>query len=458
LEVWEKVLVNAEALAGTVHGYIACTKCHGGSTDGITQDMAGKYAAHEGIVRDPSIDAQAACGDCHTDIAPYQSTSLHNNLAGYDTVLYARSVPENHATIEEGEAYHCNNCHTTCGQCHISQPTSVGGGLINGHVYNRTPSMSRQCTACHGSRVKNEYTGAHEGIPADVHLRSARMVCTDCHTAGDMHGTDYIETGIPDHRYAGEQGPSCESCHAEQSGIGSGNAYHDAHGTEVLSCQTCHSVSYINCYDCHLERTEEDVPYFRLGHEEMGFYIARNPLRNRYRPYRYVPVRHVPTWPGLFDLYGEDVLNNFDNLPTWTYATPHNIQRITPQTESCEACHNSTRFFLTADKVRPEELSANAELIIVEPPAIPKTYQVTPTNLQTLTNPTPSTDPLDAGPASVDPLDAASSSTDPLDAPVSVDPLDAPVDKDPLDAPASGSGDPLDAPPAATSTPDPLDA
>ncbi|GAB4574251.1 MAG: hypothetical protein Kow0077_19820 [Anaerolineae bacterium] len=445
MEVWEKVLIDPEAMQEDVHSYISCIDCHGG------QNLADKVAAHMGMVRDPSADAEAACGDCHPDIAPFQEYSLHNSLAGYDTVLYARSMPENHPLVEEGESYHCNNCHTTCGQCHVSQPTSVGGGLINGHAFNRTPSMSRQCTACHGSRVKNEYTGAHEGLNADVHLRQARMVCTDCHTGSDMHGTDYItvaEDGMVqvdnNHRYDGEQGPSCENCHANQIGIGSGNPYHEAHGTEILSCQVCHSVSYMNCYDCHLERADDGTPYFRLLHEEIDFYIGRNPIRNAERPYRFVPVRHVPTYPDLFRLYGEDVLNNFDALPTWTYATPHNIQRTTPQTESCESCHGNDDVFLTPDKVRPEELLANERVIVLSAPPLPQEYHLIEVPEQTEWD-TESVPPSmrDETPTVVDPLavpPAGEGSADPLAVPPA----------------GESSTDPLAVPPAGESSTDPL--
>ncbi len=433
LEVWEKVLVDPEILAEDVHGYIACTTCHAG------ENVDDKEAAHVGLIEDPSVDAVAACGDCHIDIAPYQEDSLHNNLAGYDTVVYERATPENHPAIEEGESYHCNDCHTTCGQCHISQPTYVGDGLINGHEYNRVPSMSRQCTACHGSRVNDEYTGAHEGYSADVHLRSARMVCTDCHSGGDMHGTMHInsEEGQHDHRYDGEQNPTCESCHEDQSGIGSGNEYHDAHGTELLSCQTCHSTAYINCYGCHLERTEDDRPFFRLEHEDLQFVIGRNPRRTPDRPYRYVPVRHAPVFPEIFELYGENVLDNFNALPTWGYATPHNIQRNTPQTESCEACHGNDTYFLTEDKVEPEFIEANIDVIVPFAPPLPEQYEYVPGGDNSPPDAEAGSDPLDA--SADDPLDAPAD--DPLDAPAD-DPLDAPAD-DPLDAPAD---DPLDAP------------
>jgi thiosulfate/3-mercaptopyruvate sulfurtransferase len=441
LEVWEKVLIDAEKFQGDVHSYVPCTTCHlGQNVSGSTMET--KYAAHEGMITDPSADPQAsACAECHTDIAPYQQYSLHYTLAGYDTVLQARSVPENHPIIEEGQANHCNSCHATCGQCHVSQPTSVGGGLIEGHVFNGTPSMSRQCTACHGSRVKNEYTGANEGLPADVHLRQGRMVCTDCHSGGDMHGTDYVtEDGATrDHRYDGPQTPACTDCHAEVTGIGSGNEYHEAHGTEVLSCQVCHSVSYINCQECHLQKSDEGQPFYQLGHEEMAFTIGRNPRRDTYRPYRYVPLRHVPTFPELFDLYGENVLSNFDALPTWTYATPHNIQLRTPQTESCESCHGNDAVFLTPDKVPADQLQANLSVIVPAAPPIPDLYR-----------------PFVPGQETV-PTVSAPAGSDPMDAQPPADPMDAQPPADPMDAaPPAAGADPMDAAPPPTA--DPMDA
>ena len=62
LEVWEKVLVDADALEEDIHAYIPCTDCHGGNDVNGDFDMAHKYAAHEGMVRDPSSDAVAAWG------------------------------------------------------------------------------------------------------------------------------------------------------------------------------------------------------------------------------------------------------------------------------------------------------------------------------------------------------------------------------------------------------------
>jgi len=363
LEPWERVRVDAETYAEDVHSYINCTECH------LGQSVDDMELAHEGMLDSPTQDPKATCGSCHNTITEAAVNSLHSTLAGYDTALYERSMPEDHPNIEEAEQYHCNSCHATCGDCHVSQPASVGGGLLEGHTFVEEPSMSRNCTACHGSRVKDEYYGAHEGLTSDVHFR-ARMSCNDCHTGDEMHGI-----GIDaNHRYDGPAEPSCESCHLEQIGIGSGIYQHEVHGTEVMSCQTCHSVSYTNCTSCHVERSEDDIPFFTVASHELDFVIARNILRSNERPYDFTPVRHVPVDPYAL-LYYDVLLENFDARPTWAYATPHNIQRNTPQTESCLSCHGNDDIFLTAENVIPEEHAANASIMIEQAPPLPEGYE-----------------------------------------------------------------------------------
>jgi len=141
VEAWERVFIDAETYnVADVHAFIGCTACHGGVP---SYDMD---TAHQGMIEDPSADPVTGCGNCHPNIAPYAENSLHMTLAGYDTVLYERSIPENHEAIEEMEVYHCNNCHATCGDCHVSQPDSVGGGLLEGHVFVRTPPLRRTGT------------------------------------------------------------------------------------------------------------------------------------------------------------------------------------------------------------------------------------------------------------------------------------------------------------------------
>jgi thiosulfate/3-mercaptopyruvate sulfurtransferase len=319
--------------------------------------------------KSPAADP-ATCGQCHPDVTPADATSLHSTLRGYDTVLFQRSAPEHTETLKAMEQNHCASCHTTCGDCHVSQPKSVGGGLLKGHTFVKTPPMSQTCTACHGSRVKNEYFGLNEGMPSDVHFR-ARMSCSSCHTADEIHGVGMQV----DHRYSGVRTPTCESCHKDQIGVGSGIEQHEVHGTDTLSCEACHSVAYTNCEACHVALNDDKLPFYKVTNSSLGFYLGRNAQRSAQRPYRYVPVRHVPIDVNSFSFYGDNLLPNFDSRPTWAYSTPHNIQRITPQNQSCTSCHDNRAVFLTPDKVTESERKANAAVIVEKVPPLPEDYK-----------------------------------------------------------------------------------
>lgn len=373
LEPWEKVLINYEAFSKDIHGLKPCTDCHGGV------QSADKDEAHSGLIARPSEGENNVCKDCHPNIAETYKDSLHATQEGYFTTMYARSVPENHEALDTMFGNHCASCHTTCGDCHISQPASVGGGLFNGHLYERTPPMTRSCTACHGSRVGNEYLGKNEGYPGDVHFRQGRMNCMSCHTSHELHGQpsdckachpgpESAMTPPADHRYASFQLPSCESCHASVTTAQDGVVMHQQHGAD-LSCQVCHSVTYTSCDGCHVAVSEKTGnPFFETDNTYFTFLIGKNTRRSYDRPYSYVTVRHIPIARDSYAYYGDNLLPNFDALPTWAYATPHNIQRNTPQTASCNACHGNPDLFLTADKVALEELEANLPVIITTIP------------------------------------------------------------------------------------------
>lgn len=358
LAAWEKVILDVEAyFADDVHAEVGCVECHGG------QNVDDMEAAHEGMVTDPSASPVDSCGECHPDIQAAHETSLHATLAGYDYALDQRSTPENHPALDEMQEYHCSECHATCGQCHLAQPHSVGGGLLEGHAMVTSPPMSRVCTACHGSRVGNEYLGKNEGIPGDVHLTAARMTCTDCHTGDEMHGEGMANA---EYRYSAPRTPQCVDCHQD---VGDSNDYHVYHGLTV-SCQTCHSQEYTNCTNCHVEQTAEGVPFYSVEEHWLGFYIGRNANRDFEYPWAYGTVRHVPADPNQYEFYGDNLLDRFDSRPTFAWSTPHNIQLRTPQTQTCESCHGNPEYFLTADKVPPEELEANLDIITGPPPPV----------------------------------------------------------------------------------------
>ncbi|RME75717.1 MAG: hypothetical protein D6784_07380, partial [Chloroflexi bacterium] len=285
MEGWEKVFISNKEFAETIHGEMGCVTCHGGN--GQAED---KEEAHQGIRREPI--AAEACDQCHTDVHN-DATSLHSTLRGYDTVIRDRSSEETWQIIKE-EAFpnHCESCHTSCGQCHVSRPTSTGAGLAAGHEFKKIPPMNLTCTGCHGSRVDMEYKGKNEGIPGDLHWNQQGMPCFKCHTKDEMHYNLGFEEN---HRYDGPQMPGCQTaeCHADITDDGSVEG-HDKTHLSTMACETCHAAEYKHCYSCHVQKSDEGVPYFKIEPSVMGVKIGYNPIQSEERPWKWVVLRHVP--------------------------------------------------------------------------------------------------------------------------------------------------------------------
>ena len=361
LEAWEKVLVSADFVNST-HGTLGCRACHGGP-EGVLE----KHAAHEEIVVDPSAGGASVCQSCHAETVAAVRKSLHATQNGYFAAFAARSGESADAlTFQRMFNSRCASCHTTCGQCHVSQPVSVGGGLAYRHEFRKTPSQAQSCTACHGSRIGDEFQGRNEGIDDDVHYCEG-MDCMSCHDATELHG----DGTTPTHRYANDAGPSCTDCHPDADSPTADSVWHSTHA-ELVACQVCHSGAYKNCYSCHVEQDQDGLRF----PSQLDFRIGRNPAPSAKRPYNYVVLRHVPIAPDTFRPWGIE-LPNYTDEPTWRLATPHNIQRNTPQTESCDTCHGNPDLFLTpayvAELVRQglmvaEEIKANETVIVKEPP------------------------------------------------------------------------------------------
>jgi thiosulfate/3-mercaptopyruvate sulfurtransferase len=363
LEAWEKVFVGYEFVAD-VHNVQNCIGCHGGVAD--VEDM---QAAHEGVVRDPLAHSESSnsCRVCHTESGRTVETSLHRNLAGFRTALEARGADMSDPAMEAACENHCSACHTTCGQCHISRPTYHDGGLLKEHEVKTIASMKDTCLACHGARVANEYQGKNEGVEGSVHWTEEGMACFECHQVTDYHGdgTEYA------HRYDGEPSVDCLDCHPEASPEASDIEEHVLHGDKV-ACQVCHvSGSYKSCYNCHVGLDDQGEPFFKSGESQMTLKIGRNQLQSEERPWAYVLVRHVPVVKDTFAFYDGYELPKFDNVPTWKYATPHNIRRVTAQNQSCDGCHGNEALFLTADDVAHTERAANADVMVDAVPPLP---------------------------------------------------------------------------------------
>jgi thiosulfate/3-mercaptopyruvate sulfurtransferase len=329
---------------GSVHGRFSCQFCHQGREDDTFTNMA---QAHEGLIADPS--SNGACDACHREEAQATANSLHTNLWGEKTAIEKRGrCTFEGSGVEANFATKCASCHTTCGQCHVSRPNSVGGGFPKigsyySHRFRKTPDMNEQCTACHGSRVGVDFKGELEGNQPDVH-RSKGYRCELCHTKEEIHGDNQHAGEHYKSRYEVATMPRCEDCHSPLPS----NSYHNIHlgagataNNRVLQCQVCHSQPYKNCTNCHNLGT----PGFDIDPSRAQFKIAKN--ANPYRPeYDYAVVRHVPIDPGTYADWGLDLPGYLDE-PTWKYASPHNILRWTPQTtvdqnKGCyDNCHNT---------------------------------------------------------------------------------------------------------------------
>jgi len=353
----EKIFVDSEILDDENHGELACHECHGGNPD----DPNWK-TAHKGVVKDPTYpDATTACGDCHDEINEHYQKSLHVSLRPYRLIIAKRANPE--AIISKKVAgamnNHCFQCHSSCGQCHISRPDSVEGGFLDGHLFQRKPPMEEVCTACHGSRVHKEYFGEQEGTLPSIH-RKKYMKCDKCHTGEEMHGDgkEYAN------RYEVENGPKCIACHEKIYDKEAKNVITHRIHKDKASCHVCHSQPYNNCSTCHVGKDKQGLAFYKTESSWFDFKIGLNPIQSEKRPEKFVTVRHNPVDPKLFDFYEKKALRSFNALPTWKLSTPHNIQLKTPQNASCNACHGNESLFLLDKDVVDKEKEANKGVIV----------------------------------------------------------------------------------------------
>jgi thiosulfate/3-mercaptopyruvate sulfurtransferase len=331
---------------------VGCIVCHGG-----VGGVAEKDAAHKGIRRDPTEKPGEACGTCHGEIVKNAATSLHYTQNGYWTFLKTVGVDVNAPAAKEAFANHCADCHTTCGQCHVSRPSYTGGGLLAGHTLKKVASLSDTCMACHGARVGDEYRGNYDGIEGDAHWVKLGMACNKCHSQVSLHGDGKEHATMFD-----KPETTCLTCHSAVA-TDTKIQQHALH-KDKLSCQVCHAAgAYKNCANCHVGKDAKGLPFRTLDPSWMDFKIGKNPNKTADLPYDYVLVRHVPTNPDLFKAYGI-VYPNPNAVSSWRLTTPHNIQRKTTQNASCNNCHGNAKLFLTKDAVKPEHLDANKNVIV----------------------------------------------------------------------------------------------
>lgn len=336
-EPYDRVFIGGagyDEFKSSGHYGIGCTGCHNGN--GETGD---KFEAHSGEwTRYPSLIHEEKCATCHESVSDGFVTSIHNGTGQKRKVAmrsnseYTGSVDFDKLPAHQIEGYNakCSICHGTCGNCHIVRPRIAGGGLSNGHNFNKTPDWYNVCVSCHVSRGGHAFLGTSSEAEPDFHRKELKFTCLDCHDGVELHGD-----GHPvEQRYAYTELPECEDCH---DGEESSNSYHSMHYDD-FQCQVCHSQSYNSCGACHIKDGHAEIESF------MDFKIALNTLPD-IKEHKLALVRRTLAHPDNWVGYGADLeYENFEAFPTFNYTTPHNILKVTSQTDVGDArcsskCH-----------------------------------------------------------------------------------------------------------------------
>jgi len=301
------------------HYGVGCTGCHNG-----VGDSGDKLEAHSGDwIKSPSLAHEEKCATCHQTQSDGFTTSLHNGTGQKRAVAMragkagANEFDDLPAHQIDGYNAKCATCHGTCGNCHLVRPAIAGGGLSDGHNFNKTPDWYNVCVSCHTSRGGHAFLGA-EAEP-DFHRDELKFTCLDCHDGPELHGD-----GQPvEQRYAYSELPECVGCH---EGEETSNVYHTVH-YEDFQCQVCHSQEYNNCGACHIKEGHAEFEHY------MDFKIALNTLPEL-KEYEFAVVRRTLAHPDNWVGYGEELAySDFEVLPTYNYATPHNILKKTVRTD-----------------------------------------------------------------------------------------------------------------------------
>jgi hypothetical protein len=245
---------------------LPCVQCHRGNPKAEDED-----AAHTGLIKDPGdlryVDI--TCGKCHPEKARRVKRSPmalaprminHTRFAfgaqespevrfGTRALQAIKQVPSRSESTSIGDDLlrrSCLRCHLHtrgatrwgehrgkgCSACHVPYPNS-GDGRPRKHTLVRTTGINA-CLKCHNSNhVGGDYVGLfekdfHRGfqspfvkgrqptaiygseqhrLSSDVHFR-AGMICADCHTLDEIHGTGEV----PKSAFNGVK-ISCEGCH-----------------------------------------------------------------------------------------------------------------------------------------------------------------------------------------------------------------------------------------------------
>ena len=215
------------------------------------------------------------CGQCHPEITEnFFNKSLHNTGAGMKKE-YDKYAAEYHGINmdEYYEKWNCSTCHvTSCTQCHIGYNVAS----TFGHLETVEISIST-CDLCHKKKQSATFMGdmpGHKkpGPGADIHYLMG-FICTDCHTADEMHGT-----GILHETQLQAVSVQCVDCHSDPEKVVKGmqvtqysneTRSHELHD-DKLTCIACHTSWSLTCNGCHMDTRDGTKP------ASGEYYLGRN--------------------------------------------------------------------------------------------------------------------------------------------------------------------------------------
>lgn len=318
---------------------LPCVQCHEGDPESEEEE-----AAHRGLIKDPGdlFIADRTCGKCHPEevrrvkrsamaLAPrminhtrfaFGAQKVREGTYATTAVGSLGQVPDPSLSANLGDDLlrrSCLRCHLLtrgserwgehrgkgCSACHVPYPNGQDGRPST-HGLIRSTGITA-CLKCHNSNhVGADYVGLyekdfhrgfhspfvggrqpptiygaeHHRLSADVHFQ-AGMMCADCHTLDEIHGTGEV----PDSLTHGVK-ISCEGCHVRGDhpgilrmpdgkmillrGIGrtvpSWNSEIIPHSVDThqkrLKCSACHAAWSFQDYGFHL-MLEERPDYWK---------------------------------------------------------------------------------------------------------------------------------------------------------------------------------------------------
>lgn len=322
------VLVSEKFLK-SAHTAKGCASCHGGNP--LSKSKA---AAHKKLVADPvaADGGRAACGQCHSDIVARHKNSLHYTTQGIKNAFFGRLSKDDSTCKMAKESWRskaCVDCHASCGTCHVAKPRDpwvTGGpkGLLSGHEFQRFEKKSdteKTCYVCHAGSITDPEAGFQK---YDVHNK-AGMGCMSCHTEKEVHGD-----GVKHQTMIGSGAVTaeCKHCHEKITG-----QWHSQSHLDRVTCQSCHSMPYRNCTECHgwQRIVDQSSPPFNVTYAiKLG--VAHGKLTTLVKG-------AVGTKMLLDQGITEIPANKLNTQSSWYAGVPHNVIRPKPDQELCDRCH-----------------------------------------------------------------------------------------------------------------------